>query len=472
MAWVERMLPSDQDEQFESWRKEFQQERLLRIVREREIMKETAKRCKSYKIREQEATDALERKRQNILAQRKAANVQATMRFQRNLPGFTVMDQDKFDRAIETITGRQLSNRSTPRRLSMQQQQQQQQQRAKTNTILRRSISMEELGSRQQISNSHRIDQRNQIILNRTNSVTQVPQYVNQVQYTSPLQEVQRRVLNDFAAQIQSTLNQNEQFNETNTWEHESMDSLETSNHFHPQQIIAPTKITGPIIRPNHVVNIQTKKLQQSIINNSTLQSITNHDQQEMLRRSYHESFFVKTTPVTGDEQVTAWLGVNKISTTTSNKNIDIMGKPVSLDGNDSEINGKRKSILKRSPSVDSNSATNIKPIVTRRKQTSAPQVRTVGDKVHVKDSLEVINAKLLKELEIQKKTVRFAQDSNNERCASDTQLVREPVIGIENKKENEKKNSYRKYLDNEQTSLRRVQSAALLTPPNRQPMK
>ncbi|CAF1145657.1 unnamed protein product [Rotaria sordida] len=453
MAWVERMLPSDQDEQFESWRKEFQQERLLRIVREREIMKETAKRCKSYKIREQEATDALERKRQNILAQRKAANVQATMRFQRNLPGFTVMDQDKFDRAIETITGRQLSNRSTPRRLSMQQQQQQQQ-RIKSNTILRRSISMEELGSRQQISNSHRIDQRNEIILNRTNSVTQVPQYVNQVQYTSPLQEVQRRVLNDFAAQIQSTLNQNEQFNETNTWEHESMDSLETSNHFHPQKIIAPTKITGPIIRPNHVVNIQTKKLQQSIINNSTLKSITNHDQQEMLRRSYHESFFVKTTPVTGDEQVTAWLGVNKISTTTSNKNIDIMGKPVSLDGNDSEINGKRKSILKRSPSVDSNSATNIKPIVTRRKQTSAPQVRTVGDKAHVKDSLEVINAKLLKELEIQKKTVRFAQDSNNERCASDTQLVREPVI------------------DNEQTSLRRVQSAALLTPPNRQPMK
>ncbi|CAF4717751.1 unnamed protein product, partial [Rotaria socialis] len=45
----------------------------------------------SYKVREQEATDALERKRQNILAQRKAANVQATMRFQRNLPGFTVM---------------------------------------------------------------------------------------------------------------------------------------------------------------------------------------------------------------------------------------------------------------------------------------------------------------------------------------------------------------------------------------------
>ena len=37
---------SDQDEQFENWRREFQQERLVRIVREREIMKETAKRCK------------------------------------------------------------------------------------------------------------------------------------------------------------------------------------------------------------------------------------------------------------------------------------------------------------------------------------------------------------------------------------------------------------------------------------------
>lgn len=42
-------------------------------------------------MREQEANEALERKRQVILAQRKAATVQATMRFQRNLPGFTVM---------------------------------------------------------------------------------------------------------------------------------------------------------------------------------------------------------------------------------------------------------------------------------------------------------------------------------------------------------------------------------------------
>lgn len=46
---------------------------------------------RSYKVREQEANDALERKRQAILAQRKAETVQATMRFQRNLPGFTVM---------------------------------------------------------------------------------------------------------------------------------------------------------------------------------------------------------------------------------------------------------------------------------------------------------------------------------------------------------------------------------------------
>ena len=48
-------------------------------------------RRRSYQVREQEANDALERKRQAILAQRKAATVQATMRFQRNLPGFTVM---------------------------------------------------------------------------------------------------------------------------------------------------------------------------------------------------------------------------------------------------------------------------------------------------------------------------------------------------------------------------------------------
>jgi hypothetical protein len=363
---------------------------------------------RSYQIREQETNDAIERKRQSILAQRKAQTVQATMRFQRNLPGFTVMgkfiyskfkfsiyffkDPDKFDRAIETITGRQLTNRSTPRRPSATQQQ-----RLKPNTVFRRSISMEDLGTKQQFLNSRNNNNnpKNQRILTRTNSVVQVPEYVNQVQYTSPLQEVQRRVLNDFAAQVHSTLNQQQQFDETNTWEHESIDSLERSNNYHPQQIISPPKLTGPIVRPNHVVNIQSKKSQQSVTNPD--------DQQEMLRRSYHESFFVKNTPVTGDEQVTAWLGVNKTST-ASKKHVDIIEKPPSLDGTDIETSGRRKSILKRSPSVDSNatnSAINIKPPVAARKA-NLPQARTVGDKPRVKDSLDVINAKLLKELDLQ----------------------------------------------------------------------
>jgi hypothetical protein len=176
-----------------------------------------------------------------------------------------------------------------------------------------------------------------------------------------------------------------------NTWEHESIDSLEASNHFPSQP-----KITGPIVRSNHVVNIQSKKPQESSIPN---------DQQDYLRRSYHESFFVKNTPVTGEEQVTAWLGVNKIPT-TSNKHIDTIGKPPSYDENDSETNAKRKSILKRSPSLDNNatnSFTNTKPIPASRKA-NVPQARTVGDKARVKDSLEVINAKLLKELDIQVK--------------------------------------------------------------------
>jgi hypothetical protein len=309
-------------------------------------------------------------------------------------------DPDKFDRALETITGRQLTNRSTPRRTSTMQPHQQQQ--IKSNTTFRRSISMEDLGSRQQISNPHRIDQRNQTILTRTNSVIQVPQHANQIQYTSPLQEVQRRVLNDFAAQVQSTFNQPQQFDETNTWEHESLDSLEASNHFHSQQILPPPKITGPIVRPNHIVNIQSKKPQQILTNNSKFESTISDDQQDLLRRSYHESFFVKNTPVTGEEQVTAWLGANKIST-TSNKHVDGIEKPSSYDGNDPEINGKRKSILKRSPSFESNTTNSAKPIPAARKA-SAPQARTVGDKAKVKDSLEVINAKLLKELDTQVK--------------------------------------------------------------------
>jgi hypothetical protein len=263
---------------------------------------------------------------------------------------------------------------------------------------------MEDLGSRQPISNPHRIDQRNQTVLTRTNSVTQVPQYINQIQYTSPLQEVQRRVLNDFAAQIQTTLHQpqQEQFDEINTWEHESIDSLEAStNHYHPQQIIAQSKITGPIVPSNRIVNIQSKKS-----NTSAFESTIPKNQQDLLSQSYHESFFVKNTPVTGEEQVTAWLGVNK-TPTTSNKHVGIIEKPPSYDGNDPEINAKRKSILKRSPSADSNSTNsfmNTKPMVAARKATIS-QARTVGDKVRVKDSLEVINAKLLKELDIQVKT-------------------------------------------------------------------
>lgn len=302
-------------------------------------------------------------------------------------------DPNKFDRAIETITGRQLSNRSTPRRTTAMQQQQQQQ-RSKPNTTFRRSVSMEDFGTRQQISHTpSRIDQRNQTILARTNSVTQIPQYTNQIQYTSPLQEVQRRVLNDFAAQVQSTFNQPQQYDETNTWEHESIDSLEASNHFHPQQIIPPPKVTGPIVRPQHIVNIQSKTSQES--------SPLSTDQQELLRRSYHESFFVKNTPVTGEEQVTAWLGVNKNSTTSNNKHVDIVEKPSSYDENDLDLNGKRKSILKRSPSVENNS-TNTKPIPMTRKAT-IPQSRTINEnKNRVKDSLEVINAKLLKELDLQ----------------------------------------------------------------------
>ncbi|CAF0802367.1 unnamed protein product [Adineta steineri] len=467
MAWVERMIPSEQDEQFESWRKEFQQERLLRIVREREIMKETAKRCKSYQVREQEANEAIERKRQAILAQRKAATVQATMRFQRNLPGFTVMDPDKFDRAIETITGRQLSNRSTPRRVTTQQHQQQQ--RPKSNTTFRRSISMEELGSQQyqqqqqQITNPYKTEQRHQTILARTNSVTHIPQHTNQVQYTSPLQEVQRRVLNDFAAQVQSTINQQQQqqqqqqFDETNTWDRESIDSLEESNSYQPQQIISSHNISGPIVRPTQVINIQTKQTQQpSTVNNSAFKTMTIDDQQEILRRSYHESFFVKNTPVTGNEQVNAWLGAGKISL-VPNKHTDIIDKPSSLDGTDSEINGRRKSILKRSPSVDSNSKNSVKNTkqIVPPKKPIAPQTRTIGEKSRVKDSLDVINTKLLKEIEIQKKTVRFASDTDSERCASDTRLVKQ------SDRDNE-----------QQTPLRRIQSAAILTLPNRPPIK
>lgn len=262
---------------------------------------------------------------------------------------------------------------------------------------------MEELGSRQQMPNYQRVNQRNETILPRTNSATQVHQYTKEVHYTSPLQEVQRRVLNDFAAQVQSTINQNEQYNEENLWERESVDSLEKSNDRHPQQIVSQQRIAGPIVRPNHIINISTKKTTQPLTKNSEFDSTTNQDELELMRQSYHESFFVKNTPVTGDEQVAAWLGANKVPTRT-NKPTDNLEKPLSLDGNDPEMNGRPKSILKRSPSIDSNpihTMMNKKPIL-ETKQTSIPHKRPDGEKVVVKDSLEVKNAKLLKELETQ----------------------------------------------------------------------
>lgn len=304
-----------------------------------------------------------------------------------------VIDPNKFDQAIETITGRQLSNRSTPRRPNGMQQQQQ---RFKVNTTFRRSISMEDLRSRQPVSNPPRTDPRNQQILTRTNSVIQVPQYSNQLQYTSPLQEVQRRVLDDFAAEIHSTLRQPQQrqqpCDEINNWEYESVDSLEASNQFQPQQIITAPKITGPIVRSNHPVSILPRKS-----NHSALDSTMPADQHELLQRSYHESFFVKTTPVTGDEQVSAWLGANK-TPSALDKHPSAVDSLPPYDGNDAEAQAKRKSILKRSPSAESNTPN---PVVAPRKN-SVPQARTVGDKGRVKDSLEVINAKLLKELDIQ----------------------------------------------------------------------
>ena len=278
--------------------------------------------------------------------------------------------------------------------------QQQQQQRFQVNTTFRRSISMEDLRSRQPSSNPPRTDNRNQQILTRTNSVIQVPQYSNQLQYTSPLQEVQRRVLDDFAAEIHSTLRQpqqqqqqqqQQQYNEVNTWEYESVDSLEASNQFQPQQIITAPKITGPIVRSNHPVTIQPRKS-----NHSALESTLPTNQHELLQRSYHESFFVKTTPVTGDEQVSAWLGANKTSSALDKQPNAVESLPP-YDGNDPEAQAKRKSILKRSPSMESNTTN---PIIAPRKN-SVPQARTVGDKARVKDSLEVINAKFLKELDI-----------------------------------------------------------------------
>ncbi|CAF0732478.1 unnamed protein product [Didymodactylos carnosus] len=512
MAWVDKMIPikcflnnimiSEREEDFESWRKEFQQERLLRIVREREIMKETAKRCKAYQYREQEANEAIERRRQSILAQRKAATVQATMRFQRGLQGFTVMDPDKFEKAIETITGNKASSRSTPR------QRRNQNKLSSSPATFRRSISMEELYTRQHQSqqqinttnpHAHRTDyNNNQPHLTRTNSATYFPhdkefQNNNAIQYTSPLHEVQRKVLTDFAAQVQSTFHngsseqhqkiyqtpsvrqittvasnngRRSDFDQT-TWENESMDSLENENRLYPQLIENNhQRIPGPIVKTSNVLNVLTKQqqlnmapLKHSIQPQSTKEDA---DTAAALRRSYHESFFVKNTPVTADEQVKAWLGATTNGTVTNNTNTK--AKTSSLDGGDSirSANGRLRSILKRSPSVDSTNDLECVVLQTKRvpntktshvSRSSSSNQHALGDKVRLKDSLEVINTKLLKGLDTKnnsldkKKTVRFAQEALlSERCASDTLLMRQMDY----------------FDDDTHTPIRRVQSAGI----------
>ena len=157
-------------------------------------------------------------------------------------------------------------------------------------------------------------------------------------------------------------------------------------------------------MRATAVVNVPTKRIPPSRTNHVAIQSLSVEDQQELLRRSYHESFFVKNTPVTGDEQVTAWLDVNRTGVGPALQG-NATEKPSSLDGTESEsTRRRRKSILKRSPSIDSNG---VNPMAVLRgtplaRQGSAPQTRAFGEKARVKDSLEVINTKLLKEIDTQ----------------------------------------------------------------------
>lgn len=116
------------------------------------------------------------------------------------------------------------------------------------------------------------------------------------------------------------------------------------------------------------------------------------------MRRSYHESFFVKNTPVTGNEQVTAWLGVDNPCVDTK-KQLNILEKAPSVDGNESETNSRRKSILKRSPSLDSKSNDPKTKFPTKIPTT---QTKVAANRNRVKDSLEVMNTKLCKDLENQ----------------------------------------------------------------------
>lgn len=186
---------------------------MVRIVREREIMKETSKRCKSVISLVRQSDFYLDLP---IMIDRiKYVNKKPTMPWNENVKLFSpnakqrlfkrrcgfneifpdspswvneisivevdffssvLSDPEKFDRAIETITGRQLSNRSTPRRPSAIQQA-----RTRSNQTFRRSISMEEIRSRPPIEPSHRPDhQRHVTILNRTNSISHIPQPVSE----------------------------------------------------------------------------------------------------------------------------------------------------------------------------------------------------------------------------------------------------------------------------------------------------
>lgn len=104
--------------------------------------------------------------------------MEPTDRLNRDLVLFRI-DPEKFDRAIETITGRQLSNRSTPRRV-VNRPSPQVRSRHNVNDTFRRSMSMDDLRSRVPEDNVQRIEQRHPTILARTNSVNHIPERVSE----------------------------------------------------------------------------------------------------------------------------------------------------------------------------------------------------------------------------------------------------------------------------------------------------
>jgi hypothetical protein len=184
--------------------------------------------------------------------------------------------------------------------------------------------------------------------------------------------------LTDFAAQVHSTLHGRDD-------ERASLDSLETADRCASEQIVS-----GPGVRSVPFVNGRTGT------GDRAANTSAEHLQQEHLRRSYHESFFDKNTPVTSDEQVSAWLGVQHTSTGTNKAGQSKEKAVASLDGHQSKSRVNHKSILKRSPSVE-NTSTTSKRVDTR---TTRPQ--PVAHQRRVKDSLDVINAQLQKAFDIQ----------------------------------------------------------------------